>query len=339
MPMFRALLRVALPLGLCASATAAGLTVLPASGPEATLTRAPGSATAGPVQVQRVGSALAMPATALRTTAYGYVRATPGLLGETPRGLHVWVDRGARHRANLVRQARATIAVWRDAGLNATYEGLGTPRRREGIVTLSEGSAGCEAGTARVGNTWQSWRNLPDGKAYMHSARIVICPRLYRYARWQWSATVRHELGHAAGLGHFDSRYKGSTQLMRWANKAPVSSFKAGDLNGLRFFARNNDLVRQLIPPRGSVDRDIGVLNRVVTLTGWAKLDWYPAKPVRIVVTESGRRLASTLTDGGHRFAVMVPRSAGEHTLHITAVSPLNPAARQKLGWATVTVR
>jgi hypothetical protein len=331
---FRALVRAAVPAGLCAVVIGAGLTAVTPEPPRVTVTPAPGSTTHGAPIVQRVGSGLSTALPTLGTTTPGYSLATRGLLGLTPRGLHVWVHPKAGHRANLVRHAKATVAYWRNLGLHARYEGLGTPRLREGVVTLTEGSTGCKAGTARVGNTWQSWRSLPGGKAYIYGARIVICPRLYRYARWQWSATVRHELGHAAGLGHFDRYYRGSTQVMRWANKSPVASFKGGDRNGLRYFAGNKTLVRSLLPPRGKVSGGT-YLNGTVTITGWAKLDWYPGKAVKIVVTKSGVVVGTTLTNTRDRFVAKAPRLGGTEKYCVTAVSPVRAAARRSLGCVT----
>ncbi|HLN76798.1 MAG TPA: hypothetical protein VK204_07095 [Nocardioidaceae bacterium] len=288
-------------------------------------------------------------ASARTTTSSGYVLGVSGLLGETPAGLRVWVRRSAPHRAVLARNAKVTVALWKKLGLKATYKGYGAPRLREGVILVTEARSGCAGGHAGI--TWHTSMPLPHNKAYMQSARVVICPQLFRYAKWQWSATVRHELGHAAGLGHFDGRYKGSTQVMRSVNHAPVSTFKAGDINGLKYFASNNNRVRNAIPPHGRLEATMPAGTDKVRLVGWAMLDWYKAKPVRIVVTDNGKQVASvdttvyrpdinTLYDRGtdhkHGFSVQVPDplGSGPHEFCVTAVSPVLSSTTAKLGCA-----
>lgn len=283
------------------------------------------------------------------TSSYGYVLGVTGLLGETPAGLHVWVRPGTPHHAILARNAKATVAVWQKLGLKATYKGYGTPRLREGVVTVTEGLAGCTGGHA--GMTWHTSMPLPHGTSYMQSARVVICPRLFRYASWQWSATIRHELGHAAGLGHFDGVYRGSTQVMRSVNHAPVWTFKAGDVNGLRYLASNNTRVRRAIPPRGTLELSTLAGATAVSLKGWAMLTWYRDKPVRIVVTDNGMQIASVDTDvyrpdinrlydpntnHRHGFTIVVPyANTAKHEFCLTAVSTVQASSTAKLGCAT----
>lgn len=286
------------------------------------------------------------------TSSDGYVLGVSDLLGETPAGLHVWVRRSTPHHATLARYAKATVALWQKLGLKATYKGYGSPRLREGVVTVTEGPAGCTGGHA--GMTWHTSMPLPHGRSYMQSARVVICPRLFRYASWQWSATIRHELGHAAGLGHFDGVYRGSTQVMRSVNHAPVATYKAGDVNGLRYLAGNNTRVRRAIPPRGTLENGSllylpdGTVK--VRLTGWAMLDWYRDKPVRIVVTDNGvqvgsvdtsvyrpdvNRLFDRGTDHRHGFVLAVPYDLlgkATHSFCLTAVSTVQASTTKKLG-------
>lgn len=286
---------------------------------------------------------------ARRALSSGYVLGVPGLLGETPAGFRVWVNRRAPHRANIARNAKATVALWHKLGLKATYKGYGAPRLREGIITVTEGLSGCTGGHAGI--TWHTSMPLPRRKAYMQSARVVICPRLYRYPRWQWSATVRHELGHAVGLGHFDGSYKGSTQVMRSVNHAPVATFKAGDINGLKYLAGNNTRVRNAIPPHGRLEMTSLASTDLIRLRGWAMLDWYRSKPTRIVVTDNGKQVASVdttvyradinkLYDPGtehqHGFSIQVPYTLGSglHEFCVTAVSPVQTSTTKKLGCA-----
>lgn len=280
----------------------------------------------------------------------GYTLATPGLYGYTPKGLSVWVDPRAAHHADIAARTRKAVAEWRKLGIHATYRGYGTPAVTEGVVAVSEGPDGCAGSSRRVGNTWQSWQPIGGGKSYVSSARVVICPKLYRYGRWQQSATIVHELGHAAGLGHYDSRYGGSTQVMRSVNHAPVRFYRRGDRHGLRYLAAHSKAVEAMIPPEGQFEGTTLDAGGDVTISGWAMLDWYKDRPVRIVVTDNGTTVARDATtlvrsdvnaehDAGtshaHGFEATVPLGDGTHTFCVTAVSTVRSSAKATLGCAT----
>ncbi|MGN6130318.1 MAG: hypothetical protein ACTHOK_08255 [Nocardioidaceae bacterium] len=279
----------------------------------------------------------------------GYTLATPSLYGYTPKGLSVWVDPGTPHHASIAAHTRRAVAAWRRIGIHATFRGYGTPDEAEGVVTVTEGPAGCDGSSNRVGNTWQTWQPMGGGRSYVSSARVVICPSLYRYGRWQQSATIVHELGHAAGLGHYDGRYGGSTQVMRSVNHAPVAFYRRGDLHGLRYLAAHTHAVEALIPPQGAFE-NTSLDGDDVTVDGWAMLDWFKDRPVEIVVTDNGKvaaRGATTLlrsdvndrldagTSHAHGFEVAVPYRGGAHTYCVEAVSTVRAATRTTLGCAT----
>lgn len=280
----------------------------------------------------------------------GYTLATPGLYGYTPKGLSVWVDPGTTHHVNIAAHTRAAVTTWRRLGIDATFRGYGTPKEAEGVITVSEGPAGCAGSSTRVGNTWQTWQPMGGGKSYVSSARVVICPTLYDYGRWQQSATIVHELGHAAGLGHYDGRYGGSTQVMRSVNHAPVAFYRSGDLHGLRYLAAHTNAVKALIPPRGVVEDTTLENGADIAISGWAVLDWYKDQPVKVVVTDNGKVVARGATtvlrsdvnaqvDPGtthtHGFQLTVPFHSGTHTYCVTAISSVRGASTATLGCAT----
>lgn len=316
-----------------AAVAAATLTVSPAgSTPQMSFVTAP---EAERITVVSHGSAAYGQPQLRKPDERGYTVSTAGLVGHTPRGLDVWVDPDAPHAQNLAQHSKATVRIWRGLGIRSRYRGFGTPKLDEGVVTVTEGPDGCTGG--RVGVAYQSWESLPTDKWYVHSGRVVICPGLYKYGSWQWSSTIRHELGHAAGLGHFDGTFRGTTQVMRSVNSGGVSTFQAGDLNGLRFFARNNRTVKSLIPPHGEVG-DIDWSDNAVDFSGWARLDQFRGKPVQIRVTDNGRPLpmvAVTRPRSGGRFQLSVPVGEGSHSICLSAVSTVNRAATRSLGCAS----
>src|SRR3712207_9488269 len=69
---------------------------------------------------------------------------------------------------------------------------------------------------------------------FVFQAKSIITLSRYRAnpdPTW-WVGTLMHEIAHGTGLGHYDSTYSGSYQLMRSANGPDV--IRGGDANGLR---------------------------------------------------------------------------------------------------------
>lgn len=237
----------AVALILIATAAAAATVALDGQGP----TRAPApAATANhaPAPVTLVaadleaGHAHRAAARKAHRAAKGYTYYDNRLLGYTPAGLNVWVNRSTKHHTAIAKYTKAGVAELRRAGVPIVYRGWGTPTRTEGVVTVSEGRRGC-AKDGRVGTTYPLMGMLSGNRAYVYNAEIAICPTLFKYARWQWVATMKHELGHAVGLGH-SGKYHGKAQLMHWRNTPGVTTFRAGDKAGVRALARNTSAVR-----------------------------------------------------------------------------------------------
>lgn len=81
---------------------------------------------------------------------------------------------------------------------------------------------GCAAPTVR------------DGE--VKSAQVWISPRLLERSTASIDNGVRHELGHAFGLAHYDAPWDGHLQTMH-STSFDASEYRSGDLNGLRSVA------------------------------------------------------------------------------------------------------
>lgn len=283
----------------------------------------------------------------------GFVSQRPGLLGHTPLGLQIWVDPEVQGRQMLVRNSRAAVRDFRRVGIRARFRGLGAPPPREGVAVVTVSPAGCRGyggpgSSLGVARTW--YGSLPAGQSYVQRGRVLICPRLFGLEPWQGTATVRHELGHVMGLGHYDRLYRGGAQVMAaFMSNDGTSTYQQGDLNGLRYFAGNNELVRSLFPPEGALEAS-DWNGGTIRFTGWAVLRYYQSRLVQIEVTYNGKQLTTVPTnvhrpdvnqsyDLGsrrpHGFAVTVPTTGGDHEYCFTAVSPVNRVARAPLGCAS----
>lgn len=93
-----------------------------------------------------------------------------------------------------------------------------------GCGTLSGGALGC--GGTDDGAFFDGEYRATSGVVWLSPTMPTQCQQ----------PVAGHEIGHAVGLGHFDSLYLGEVQLMKSSTNcvSPIS-FRAGDVNGLRF--------------------------------------------------------------------------------------------------------
>src|SRR5262249_28940836 len=64
----------------------------------------------------------------------------------------------------------------------------------------------------------------------IENAQVTFCPQVWAHGPGYLAAVAMHELGHAAGLGHFAATYRGAEQVMNpIVPDDPPSSYRAGD--------------------------------------------------------------------------------------------------------------
>ncbi len=99
-------------------------------------------------------------------------------------------------------------------------------------VSLNSGNA-CGDGAIGCAVTYY-WPD-PTGTYWEISAATVwISPSLLNEPPALLKETILHELGHAAGLDHFDGNYQGKHQVMRsYLDYDAIGSYQMGDQNGL----------------------------------------------------------------------------------------------------------
>jgi len=299
----------------------------------------------------------AAPASARAARGGGNVLENSGIIGETPAPQVIYLNRHATKASTVSRMLAADAKELHRLGFNIRYAGYGTPKAAEGRIRVTSGGAGCVGDGGQSGAvTYPRWQYLPGGKAYMYDARVIMCPAFFtRYPSWELAALLKHELGHALGLDHENSKYDGKYQMMRWTVTPGITDYQAGDLNGLRWLARNASLVKSLVAPVGRFERaswsrqgnqwDLHV-------TGWAVLANYPTAQVKITVTRDGQVLATAPTrvlrrdvnkarkvTGDHGFSLTPGVLAkGTHSYCVTATSPVNKAAKANFGCTKITV-
>ena len=182
------------------------------------------------------------------TTALGYVFVHPQLRGEAPNGFSVYVSSVSPHHVDIAMGTSATIRTLASYGLKVRYSGYGHPNKTVGIITVSESLAGCSGGSTVLANTIWWYAGLPGGGVYMYRSDIIICPTRYGHLpAWQRSAVIRHEFGHAMGLGHMNGAYSGSYQLMNSVTHSGISTYRPGDAAGLRRLAAATAYVRRVL--------------------------------------------------------------------------------------------
>ncbi len=90
--------------------------------------------------------------------------------------------------------------------------------------------------TAPCASPWLGCAAPTVDDGVVQSAQVWINPRLFDKPSYAIANTVRHELGHAFGLAHYDGLWDGRIQTMH-STDFDAPDFRSGDRNGLRALA------------------------------------------------------------------------------------------------------
>lgn len=250
----------------------------------------------------------------------GWLREDPSLLGVTPFGLRVVVDRMTPHHAANYRLSRSVALELNSFGLPVTFAAWGSTRQVTGKLVVTESSFGCTGGAQAVTRTWL--HTLTDGHHVIERAEISVCPSMFRLPSWKWSAVVRHEFAHAVGLGHYNRQFNGSWQIMLGTD-VRVRDYQSGDRAGLHWLARNASAIKARYQLKFSIAQVYNLGS--IVITGSAENPADVSMPITVTLTDNGQAAAApVLVDPAtHRytFAWVWPGS-GSHTLCVKAQTP-----------------
>jgi hypothetical protein len=132
---------------------------------------------------------------------------------------------------SLLKAAIAKVNAVAGFGAHVVYGGrttaTGPTSTRRFVVVFGGGCTQTSALGCTITSTQGTYKMVFQAKTIVTLSRYRANPS----PTW-WTGTLMHEIGHAMGLGHYESSYGGTYQLMRSANGPDF--VKNGDTNGLR---------------------------------------------------------------------------------------------------------
>lgn len=192
--------------------------------------------------------------------------------------------------AGLRWEGALAVAQINDAGKLGWSVGSDTTQTGlEGEITV-EVVPLTDCSPTAVGCALNTTKTLPDGHRVITNTRIQI--RSDRAMDGEAGGTVRHELGHAAGLGHYDDVWDGQYQVMRSVGFPGRVDYRSGDRAGIRQLAAaftNPNVIGNL----ESVTESLGKLH----LSGWVLDRDTPDKTLLALTRLDGVAQAFALAD------------------------------------------
>lgn len=192
-----------------------------------------------------LGVGIAESAPAQASTGAGYNLFYPQLQG-SPYVQHVTLDATAYNAQGLDAMLRGVVGQLRSYGEAIQYDGFSKTAPFDGHIQVRayNAQACINGGPGYLAYTPVTFGvNQRTSALYIWHSSLVLCPQAYKsLSPTGLSGVLRHEMGHTQGLAHFDTAYAGAYQMMRSALNG--STYRSGDINGLRELARRSRLQR-----------------------------------------------------------------------------------------------
>ncbi len=203
-----------------------------------------------------------------------------GAVADFGRGYDVRVDPAAPHAAGIADAVEYAVAQLQKYGIEARYRGIGTAPASAssyGRITVGEATdaaqddclhaTSADSGAVTEGVALPSFQDVGIA-VRVNSAQVTFCPPVWSHDQHYVTAIALHELGHAVGLGHYPSTYRGAVQVMN-PIVPDVSTYQAGDVNGLRYLVAQTARLRAASVLDGAVE-SWTVSRAGLATTGWA---------------------------------------------------------------------
>jgi hypothetical protein len=241
----------------------------------------------------------------------GYTLINPMTTGIDPLGVNVRVVASSGARTTLARDVPTVVSDMRRAGLDVRWVGY-QANATTGISIMLAGGSACPSG--RLGTTYPRFAFAYNGRLVQTGGLVQICPAALG-TPWLLMETLRHEMGHAVGLAHTNSRLGGRLQTMTPMASSAIVAYGPGDWNGLREIARRTAAAKLMWPAVGRIDatKRLGSSTQIA-ISGWA------VSPVR----PTARQTIWISVNGTYRYVgvTAVGRPDVNHTYDRTTATP-----------------
>lgn len=173
-----------------------------------------------------------------------------------------------------------------------------------GSASPSRGEITVVLGTGTCGSTALGCGGPAMTKTDLVSGRVWISPAALSLSAADRASLAAHELGHALGLQHYSPDFTDGRQAM-YPTITGVSSYRSGDLAGLKFMA-------------GGYDTPAGTVAERSYAAGHMRVAGTLASGTRVRIAVGDR--TEDVTASGGKFAAAIAAPAGTHNVCATVL-------------------
>ena len=189
----------------------------------------------------------------------------------------------------------------------------GAEQPSRGEITVVVGSGPCGGGAIGCGGPAMTSSEIVSGRIWIYPNGLSLSSADRRHL-------AAHELGHALGLQHYSGVWEGARQTM-YPTTQGITSFRSGDVGGLRYMA-------------GLHDRPAGTVTGRSYVAGQMRVTGSVTSGSKVRVTVGSATQDVTVSGGG--FTAAVPAPAGSHQVCALVLDAAS-GFRRNLGCATVS--